>query len=332
MSKFVRAAQTSQSLSLVAMEEASRLGLREADIEHMFLALVISDQSAGRALRNLGIDLDAARHAVEEQRQAQLASLGIEASFPEAGRIVFHETDGYQWSKRASDLIARSGGKEKEGDAAAVLRELVAEPSGLIADVLRRLGTTPDTVLEQLDQPDLLASSSAAVAPAATKVKGRVSGSTETFVPAPVERVWEFLADPAHVPEWEMSVGSIELTGQDATPGSVWRGHAPISRPDGKPLKIKPEFRRRSIELVEALRPDRVVWRFAYPDTSRSRPTLTEFVLTETTGGAQVTITTSWFRYRGWRRLIGLPLRPAQKFLVWIGLFQTGSAISRAFR
>ncbi|STX14066.1 Uncharacterised protein [Kytococcus sedentarius] len=40
MNKLVRAAQTSQSLSLAAMEEASRLGLREADIDHLFLALV----------------------------------------------------------------------------------------------------------------------------------------------------------------------------------------------------------------------------------------------------------------------------------------------------
>lgn len=53
MNKLVRAAQTSQSLSLAAMEEASRLGLREADIDHLFLALVINDQSAGRALREL---------------------------------------------------------------------------------------------------------------------------------------------------------------------------------------------------------------------------------------------------------------------------------------
>jgi len=130
MNKLVRAAQTSQSLSLAAMEEASRLGLREADIEHLFLALVIDDQSAGRALRSMGIDLDAARRAVEEQHDAQLASLGIEASFPKAGRIVFQETDGYEWSARALDLIGKSSGKGKSGDAAAVLRELVAEPSG----------------------------------------------------------------------------------------------------------------------------------------------------------------------------------------------------------
>jgi uncharacterized protein YndB with AHSA1/START domain len=332
MSKFVRAAQTSQSLSLAAMEEASRLQLREADIEHLFLALVISDEAAGRALRSLGIDLDSARRAVEEQREAQLASLGIDASFPEAGRIIFHETDGYEWSRRASDLIARASGKDKAGDAAAVLRELVAEPSGLIGDILDRLGTTSGALLERLDQLDAPGGDTAPAAVASATVKGRASGSTQTFVPAPIEQVWEFLADPTRVPEWDASVGSLESAGPDAAPGMVWQGHAPTSSPDGKPEKVKPQFRRRSIELVALSRPDRIAWRFASPDAPGSSSVLTEFALAPTTGGTQVTITTSWARRPGWRRLVAVPLRPVQKFFVWITLFQTGSAISRAFR
>ncbi|PPF56571.1 hypothetical protein C5C55_08665 [Rathayibacter sp. AY1C2] len=94
MSKLARVAQTTQALSLAAMEEASRAGLRIADLEHLFLALVINDQPAGEALRGMGVDLDDARRAVEEQHAAQLASLGIRASFPDTGRIVFHETAG----------------------------------------------------------------------------------------------------------------------------------------------------------------------------------------------------------------------------------------------
>lgn len=329
MSKFVRVAQTSQSLSLAAMEEASRLGLRTADIEHLFLALVINDQSAGRALRDLGIDLDTARRAVEEQHAAQLASLGIEASFPEAGRIVFHETDGYEWSRRASDLIARSADEDKAGDAAAVLRELVAEPSGLIADILERLGTAPDALLEQLDALD---SSTPATAPAAAAMRGRISGSTETFVPASIERVWDYLTDPTNVPHWEMSVGSIEDARQDVAVGGVWTALARERRPDGKPVKVKPKFRRRRIELVAAHRSERIAWSFAYPDAPRSNSVLTEFSLAPTNGGTQVSITTSWSRRPGWRRVVGLPLRPIQKFIVWITLFQIGGALSRAFR
>ncbi|WP_311245722.1 Clp protease N-terminal domain-containing protein [Microbacterium sp. WCS2018Hpa-23] len=329
MSKFVRVAQTSQSLSLAAMEEASRLGLRTADIEHLFLALVINDQAAGRALRDIGIDLDAARRAVEEQHAAQLASLGIEASFPEAGRIVFHETDGYAWTKRASDLIARSAEKDKAGDAAAVLRELVDEPSGMIADILGRLGATPAALLDQLDAVD---ASRRAIAPIAPAASGRITGSTETFVPAPIEQVWDYLAEPMNVPQWQMSVGSIEHAQQDAAVGAVWSGLARERRPDGKPVKVKPKFRRRSIELVTAHRPDTIAWIFTYPDAPRSTPVLTDFALTHTNGGTQVSITSSWSRRSGWRRVVGLPLRPIQRFIVWITLFQIGSAISRAFR
>jgi uncharacterized protein YndB with AHSA1/START domain len=329
MSKFVRAAQTSQSLSLAAMEEASRAGLRVADLEHLFLALVLSDQCAGGSLRDMGIDIDSARRAVEEAHAAQLASLGIEASFPEAGQIVFHETDGYEWSKRAADLIARSVEKDKHGDAAAVLRELVSEPSGLIADILSRLGTTPQAVLEHLDQFE------APVERTATqpvKVKGRASGSIEAFVPAPIDDVWRFLADPARIPDWEMSVGSVDDTVRDFTPGTVWHGITPARRPDGKPVKVKPGFRRRSIELVTAHQPERIAWSFTYPDAPHSSAILVDFILVNTTGGTQAQITKSWSRRPGWRRLVAIPLRPIQKFIVWITLFQTGGAVSRAFR
>ena len=329
MNKLVRAAQTSQSLSLAAMEEASRLGLREADIDHLFLALVINDQSAGRALRELGIDIDSARLAVEEQRDAQLTSLGIEATFPEAGRIVFHETDGYEWTRRARDLIAKSSGKGKPGDAAAVLRELVAEPSGLITGILGRLGTTPDVLIERLDRADSLSTKSM---PAATKVKGRTTGATETFVSAPLDEVWAFLTDPARIPEWEPSIGTLDQTGQEATPGTVWEDTAPAIYPDGKPVKIKPQFRRRSVEPIAIHQPDRIAWSFGYPDVAQSNSVLTEFALVNAPGGTQVRISRSWSRRRGWRGLVAWPLRPIQKFLVWITLFQTGSAISRAFR
>gem|GEM_PF-1378325 len=362
MNKFVRAAQTSHSLSLAAMEEASREGLREADLEHMFLALVIDAQPAGHALRSLGIDLDSARRAVKEQHDAQLASLGIEASFPEAGRIVFHETDGYQWSPRALDVIAKSSRHGNTGDAAAVLRELVAEPSGLINDILARLDTTSDAVIERLNQHDPFVEKSAPAGgknvpaggigvptggksapaggigvPTGASVTMRIAGSSETFVPAPLNEVWVFLADPTHVPMWEPSIGNIDSTSQDAMPGSVWEGAvwegaAPTSHPNGKPMRIKARFRRRSIELVAAHRPDRIAWSFGYPDVARVNPVLTEFSLTATTGGTHVRISKSRPRRQGWRGLITVPLRPIQKFLMWIAVSQTASAISRAFR
>jgi uncharacterized protein YndB with AHSA1/START domain len=329
MSKFIKAAKASHSLSLAAMEEASRQGLRDANIEHLFLALIITGQPAGRAIRGLGITLDDARDAVRQQHEAQLALLGIHAELPTPGRIVFHETRGYEWSQRASDLIVRASGKGRDGDATSILQELLIEPSGLIADLLERLGTTPATVLEAVDRADTNATTTGALS---ARVRGRIASSTEVFVPAPVEDVWALLSDPARIREWDPGVGSVDNSNDEVLPGTTWTGYAPDNYPDGKRSKIRDEFRRKHIELVSLRRPEEIAWRVTYPDTHKSRPTLTEFVLAPTVGGTVVVVTLSWFLWQGWRRFLGIPLRPANKFVLWITLAQIDSAISRVFR
>ncbi|KAA9394527.1 Clp protease [Kocuria coralli] len=245
---------------------------------------------------------------------------------------MFHETGGYDWSQRAIDLIGRAGGKRRDGSAAAVLREFMAEPSGLIADLLTYLGTTPEAIVEALDRDPSVTRVGRTSRP---KVKGRVSGSSESFVPAPVEEVWEFLADPARICDWEPGLGSIELGAdhdtRDVHLGMTWEARAMTERPDGKPMKVKEAFRRRVVELVMAQYPHRVSWRFSYPDNERGKPVLMEFRLSQTAGGTQVNMTVSWPRREGWRWLAGAPLRPARVFLTWLHLFQIGAAISRAF-
>lgn len=329
MNKLIRMARTSQSLSLAAMEEASRQGLRDADLEHLFLALVLSDESAGQALRGLGVDIDGARRAVAAQHEAQLAALGIRTGLPEPGRIVFHETGGYEWATRASGLIARAGGKGKAGDAAAVLTELLAEPSGLIADLLDRVGTTADAVRAELVRRE---SAPSGRAERGDVPKGHASGSAEAFVPAPVGEVWALVSDPARLPEWNPGVATVDDTPGEMVPGAVFTGHPPTHRPDGRPLRIAPKYRRRRIELDAVTPPERIAWRFSYPDAPTRRPMLTALTLAPTTGGTRVVVTMSWERSTGWRLLVGLPLRPLQRFVLWITMAQMGGALSRAFR
>lgn len=329
MNKFTRFATTSQTLSLTAMEEASRRGLREADLEDMFLALVLNDQPAGQVLRDAGISIHSARAAVEAYQKEQIASLGIAADIPPPGDIVFHETGGYSWSKRASDLLGRAGQKGRTGDAAAVLRELLNEPSGLITELLQRLGTAPATVLAELERAE---SSVASPKKPAAGRRGEVTGSFEAFVPAPMEDVWALLSDPARIPEWEPAIGSVEGSGGPVLPGRTWTAHASTTQPDGKPLKVNKKFRRREIELLQTLPPVHIAWRFTFPDTHTSRPTVTGFELSPATGGTQLSITVTWFRHQGWRALIGTLLTPLQRFLVWLKLSQISSSISRTFR
>ncbi|WP_104164908.1 Clp protease N-terminal domain-containing protein [Arthrobacter sp. SX1312] len=346
MSRFTRYATTSQSLSLIAMEEASRRGSREADLEDLFLALVLNDQPAGQVLRELGITVHTARAAVEEHQKDQIASLGISADLPPSGDIVFHETGGYAWSKRASDLIGRAGRKGRTADASAVLRELMNEPSGLIADLLRRLNTTPAAVLTELARnPAMVTTGEEDRAPH----RGKLSGVCESFIPAPVEDVWALLSDPARIPEWEPAIGTVEsptnTTDSTAEPtttaepgdqraqvGGVWTAYAQTTHPNGKPLKVSDKFRRRTLELIRADQHTHISWRFTHPDSTTSLPIITSFDLTPTTGGTQLSTAMTWARRRGWRSLLSPGLRPLQRFLIWVRLSQISGSISRTFR
>lgn len=332
MSRFTDAAATAQTLSITAMEEASRFGRREADIEHLLLALVISEQVAGQALRGMGLTLDGTREAISAQHAAQLASIGITGDLPQPGRISFHETGGYEWSGRAVDLIERANDGRKRGDAAAVLRELVAEPSGLIEELLRRLGTSPAAVLARLDDVDRIA----VQGPPRTDTTGSWSGFSETFVPAPIEGVWALLADPERMPEWDQAVGSVELpdSRMAPNPGARWIGYARTQRPDGRPLRVKTGLRRQQIELVECSERSAIAWRFIYPDAGRANSRYIGIALEQAAGGTQLRVTLAW-EYSSRRRrrsVVGVVLSPLYRFTTWIQAFQIGSGISRVFR
>lgn len=332
MTSFLTAAATMQTLSLAAMEEASRRGQRDADLEHLFLALVISDQAAGQALRSAGITLDRARDAVEALHAAQLESIGIAPGEPLAGPIVFHETSGYEWTPRAMKVL-QCAGRKRGGDASDVLRELLIEPSGLIDDLLQRLGTSRAEVsaaLADQDRPE---------APSKADPRwsrGAVVSRAEAFVPADIEEVWALLADPARMPDWNPAVGSVAARangdGLESTFGPAWWAFVRTHRPDGKELGVKEQYRRRLVTLVTVEQPRRIAWRTTFPDAKRANAHLLEIELAPTVGGTQLQLVDSWTRRGGWRTVALWPLRPIQRFLTWVTLFQTAAGISRAFR
>ena len=330
MSKFTQIAETSHRLSLAAMEEASRTGHRTADIDHLLLALTITDQPAGQVLRSLGITLHAARGAIEDQHGEQLAALGVRARPPQSGPIAFHESGGYEWDDRALAIIQRAGGRGRRGDAGAVLRELLAEPSGLIENVLRRLNTSTTEVLEHLDAADRIPEH-----PASQGSHHALSKRTEAFVPAAPHEVWALISDPGRLPEWDVSIGTVEgAATQPRQPGSDWVAHFPTHRPDGKPLEVKPAMRRRRVH-IDSYDPEiRVVWRVTYPDMDRANARVTDLALAPAAGGTQVTISCSWDRHpdRRRQRLLSWCMRPLTRFILWIQVAQIGSAIGRVFR
>ncbi|MBG6192186.1 uncharacterized protein YndB with AHSA1/START domain [Arthrobacter sp. CAN_A212] len=346
MSRFTRYATTSQSLSLAAMEEASRRGLREAGLQDLFLALTLSDQSAGRVLRDLGITIDAGRTAVEEYQKEQIASLGINASLPPAGDIVLPKTGGYELSKRARVLIGRAGEKGRTADATAVLRVLLDEPSGVVTDLLERLNTTPAMVIAGLDHASTATTQNSKIR---SRRRGECTVVNESFVPASINEVWALLSEPERIPEWDPMAGTVETTidetasspttmenhkpsGEKVQVGAAWTVHASTTYPDGKPLRVQEKLRRRTLEVLHITPPSRISWYLTYPDAITNPPMTRTFDLAPTTGGTHLTITMTWAQRQGWQRLLRPVLLPPRRFLTWIMVNQTRDTISRAFR
>lgn len=326
MSRFTQAAATMHTLSLAAMEEASRLGVHDADIDHLLLALTIDADTGGQVLRRAGIRLDAARAAVEAQHAGQLLAMGIDAPAVGPGRIVFHETDGYDWTERALAVLRAASQGGRRGDSAAVLRALLGEPSGLIAAILGRLAVTEDDLTAQLDEVEGTARSPR---PGRKPAARGITGSRSMFVPAAEAEVRAVLADAERLPEWEQSVAAVLPAGEDGP----WEAFAPTTAPDGRPLRRKPEFHRLCV-MREEEESGALTWRFEYPDAPHANPRVLTMALEPAAGGTQLRATMTWeTRPRGpVRRVLRTPLLPLWRGLVFIQLVQVESGISRIFR
>lgn len=327
MSRFTHAAATMHTLSLAAMEEASRFGVRDADIDHLLLALTIDPDTGGQILRGMGAGLDTARAAVAAQHAAQLELVGIASDTDGLGRIVFHETSGYEWTERALAVWTEASSGGRRGNSAAVLRALVDEPSGLIDEILRRLGLDPDALKSRLDDAQNLGLSRPAMFE-----KNSFSGKRSIFVPAPVDDVWELLSSATRIPEWDHVVDEVHAS---ATGVGPWEAATATSR-NGKPVAVRDSSRRQQIYLDRFEDSAYVTWRFTYPDSSNDTARVVTFALEHAAGGMQLHMTLTWAGTRRRRRVVRQVLRtvlgPTLRLLVYIQLTQMESGITRVFR
>ena len=330
MTSFTAAAATMQQLSQVAMEEASRLGLHEGDLELLFAALAVNDQAAGRALRSIGITLDRVRAANDAMHAAHLARLGVSVDTLNPRRTVFRDTGEFTWAPRTVNVI-EAAGDESRGYAEAVLRALLAEPSGQIDDLLKRLDTSAGEIRVAL-------AAEAARLDVDSKADNGTSGRNDTvvevFVPAPAEAVWGLLADPARLHEWHPFAGAVDAASEashSTATGDVWTVLAPASNPDGTPIRGEAK-RRRQMEIMEVEPPHLIGWRTTRPDQKPHGATLLRVEISPAPGGCQVRAT--WTRTPGsrWHSVATWPVRPLRRFQRWITLTQMTAAISRAFR
>lgn len=333
MSKLTDIIASSRTLAISAVEEASRFGARDVDLEHVFLALAISDRPAGHLLRDIGITLDDARDAVAEYHREQLATLGIDASLPGDGKIRFHEEGAYDYTERAMRVMSQSGGWQRAADSLEILRSLVTEPTGSIGALVARLGTSAAEIIahidrtERDDESDVRQRDSRATSP-----QPPLSRTHSAFVPAPLEAVRGLVSDADRLPEWEMNLVSVRPE------GDAWTGQTRTVAPDGKRLKVADRHRRQHVELVESA-DARVVWHARMIDDPRANARVIEVDLEPVTNGTRVTVRFSWQRTspaRAWIRpfaaVARVLLRPVRRVVLWVQVTALTDAISRALR
>ncbi|MDO4898337.1 MAG: Clp protease N-terminal domain-containing protein [Rothia sp. (in: high G+C Gram-positive bacteria)] len=318
-------------LSATAMEEASRLGQRIADIDHLFLALTLDEQVTGQILRKSGITIEKARAAVAAQHKVQLASLGIDFDMPTIQKISFGETAGYEWSPRALNLLTEA--QKKGGGSATILQELVQEPSGFMAEILGRLGTSAQQILDDLAQAQL--SQEPSYSPASFSYNHRaISAKSSFFIPADPQPIWDLLSDPERLPVWNPVWESV--TAEPGRPLSEpgWLLTAtPPTRRNGKPFgKSRRGYHYRSQLSVEQVS-QQLSWIFTPLNKRANRRELT-FTLRPVSEGSQLDIQVSWVKSQQRRPLSFLHpvLRPVYRFLLPLQLAQVANSISRIFR
>lgn len=207
--------ENSQRLAITAAEEAERFGHPEIDVEHVFLALLVSETDAGRLLRGTGIGLAGARAAVQAEHGARLAALGIRGVPTHIRPIPADGPRDVSWNERALELFSEGGG---DGSGLALLRSLVTDPGGFCAAVVARLGADPEAIVSTCEERR----------PADSAPRSdRRETSYDVFVPAALEDVWALLDDPARLPGWELAV---EVTDRVEHRRLEWRTNRPGRR------------------------------------------------------------------------------------------------------
>ncbi|WP_030485952.1 SRPBCC family protein [Nocardioides aequoreus] len=306
--------ENSQRLAITAAEEAHRFGHPAVDVEHLFLALLISQTDAGKLLRSRGIGLDEARQAVRTEHAARLAALGI-SDVPMSPRANPAGGAGdIEWHERTLTLLSQSGG---DGTGTALLRSLVADPGGFVAAVLERLDTDPALVLNAAEEAD------PGMAPHGPtgSIEERATpccATYDAFIPAPPEQVWRLLDDPKRRPEWDNAIGPMETVG-----AGRWTGRAPAALATTR-WRVPRRMEIRTVVLVAREEHHVLEWETSFPHTRPRRTEQTRIELREEPGGTRLRLTL----YRPNARRVGATAR----FLAASELTRIATGISRAFR
>lgn len=335
MKHWTTALTTANELSLVAIDEASRRGMRSADLEHLLLALTVTEQPAGDLLRRQGATLVEMRRAVDEYHAEHLAAVGISnAPFPR-GRIRDDAVEITELTDRVRALFHQVAIEERSGDAAAVLSQLMSEPSGTVHDLLQRAGVDTGTLTHGL--ADLRRQSPKHTV---TIKPGELTAEKELFVPAEVAAVWSLVSSAQRLPEWEPTVDKLRPMDDDPTSGlsanrtKLWSATPRTRRRrDGRPTSPRRGWEQLMLEQVKSQALERIIWRFTYPHAHLAAQRTLDISMQPSPGGTAVHLVTRWHRSPR-RGMTGMRLlaSPFTRFAAHSHLHQVSAGISRALR
>lgn len=295
-------------LAAPAAEEAHRFGHPAVDVEHVFLALLISQTPAGRLLRDQGIGFDQARAGVQEQHAERIAVLGVPTLSVPPRPIPADGLGEIPWSERVMKMLSQTS---PDTSGLALLRAMIADGGGFVAGLLERLGVQETEIFSALERAEAAATrppgSSLHVPPAGGRER-----SYESFVPAPVEQVWELLATPERRPEWDMTIDTVEPGGKDQ-----W-----IGRSDNQRVRMPQQGQVRTFTLVRREEPHLLEWEHHLPLVRRHRPSRLLIRLGGQPGGTRLHLTMRRPR----------PVFPLPGFFFTLELAAYANGISRALR
>ena len=134
------------------------------------------------------------------------------------------------------------------------------------------------------------------------------------------------VSDPARRLEWDGYFYDSAVLGE----GGILTTTARLTRPDGKPNKIRPAFRRIEHVVSQYTAGTLIEWDMTWPDKPGRRMVVRMRVEVRHEGtGASVVLTQSRMKRRS---LVRWMLNPLYVFSAWQGLFARVNAMSRALR
>lgn len=318
MSRFAATLGASQTLSMAGFAEAARHHRTVADLDDLLVALTVDDGLGGQALRAGGVERDAMRMAITATRAERLSGLGIAVDSPEPDDSSARRMTRCEWSARVLQLFQSV--PATRDFSATILRAVLDEPSGHVADVLAH------TDLDRAELERVLDAAGDATAPRDADA-GVLSGSAGVHVSAPIDAVWALLADPQRLHAWAPSVGGPAV----AHGNDTWGTAAPTAGPDGRPLRVRDGVSHQQWTLAEATKPTTVQWHVTYPDLPRANRQQLILDLAPSAGGTRVGVTVQWHRTVPGRPWLGRLLRPFTRWATRQGARSTAQSITNAF-